>query len=265
MGSHTAAPATAGRLPTIIGIGAMKAGTSALHRYLDAHPDTAMSAPKELNFFFGSQPDGEAIDGWSPGGNWWRGEDWYRGHFPDDRLVGGECSPGYTSPDHPHVAERMAAVVPDARLICLVRDPLARAVSQYRHHVRDGTETRDLDEALLDPDSQYVTRSRFHAALRPFLRHFPRGQLLVVAQEDLHADRAATLRRVHEHAGLRPHWSQELEHRWHVAPGPAPDCPTDVAAAFHEQVADDVARLRELVDTRHADWLTRRTQAGSRS
>lgn len=249
------APAATGCLPTIVGIGAMKAGTSALHRYLDAHPDTAMSAPKELNFFFGTAPDGEAIDGWSPRGNWWRGEDWYRRHFPDDRLVGGEISPGYTSPDHPHAAQRMAATVPDARLLYLVRDPLARAVSQYRHHVRDGAETRGLADALLAPASQYVARSRFHERLLPFLTHFAASQVLVIAQEDLEADRRSTMRRVHEHVGLLPHWSDELEHRWHVAPGDPPPCPSEVAATFRGRVADDVARLRDLVETRHASWL----------
>lgn len=256
MVSDTPAPPTTGCLPTIIGIGAMKAGTSALHRYLDAHPDTAMSAPKELNFFFGTVPDGEAIDGWSPRGNWWRGQDWYRQHFPDDRLVGGEISPGYTSPDHPHVAERMAATVPDARLLYLVRDPLARAVSQYRHHARDGAETRHLADALLAPSSQYVARSRFHARLRPFLTHFPPSQVLVIAQEDLAVDRRSTMRRIHTHVGLRPHWSAELDRRWHVAPGEPPDCPAGVAGAFRDRVADDVARLRELVDTSQADWLS---------
>lgn len=256
MVSDTTAPPRTGCLPTIVGIGAMKAGTSALHRYLDAHPDTAMSAPKELNFFFGTEPGGEAIDGWSPQGNWWRGEDWYRQHFLDDRLVGGEISPGYTSPDHPHVAERMAATVPDARLVYMVRDPLARAVSQYRHHVRDGAETRVLPAALLEPSSQYVARSRFHERLLPFLSHFSRSQVLVVAQEDLAADRRSTMRRIHEHVGLTPHWSDELERRWHVAPGEPPDCPVDVAHAFRERVADDVARLRDLVDAGHAAWLS---------
>lgn len=256
MVSDAPAPTSTGCLPTVIGIGAMKAGTSALHRYLDAHPDTAMSTPKELNFFFGTRPDGHAIDGWSPRGNWWRGEQWYRRHFPDERLVGGEISPGYASPDHPHVAERMAATVPDARLLYLVRDPLARAVSQYRHHARDGAETRDLADALLEPSSQYVARSRFHERLLPFLAHFPRSQVLVVAQEDLAADRQSTMRRVHEHVGLRPHWSEELERRWHVAPGEPPDLPPELATAFRERVADDVARLREMVDTRHARWLS---------
>lgn len=255
MVADTAGCATAGRLPAIIGIGAMKAGTSALHRYLSAHPDTTMSQPKELNFFFGTAPDGQEIAGWSPGGNWWRGPDWYRQHFRDAERLGGDISPGYTSPDHPHVAARMARTVPAARLLYLVRDPLARAVSQYRHHVRDGAEHRDLAEALLDPGSQYVLRSRYHERLEPFLGHFPLEQLLVVAQEDLAADRRSTVHRVHEHVGLAPHWSEELDHRWHVAPGPPPDCPSDVADAFRERVADDVARLRDLAEVRHAAWL----------
>lgn len=243
-----------GSLPSVVGIGAMKAGTSALHRYLDAHPGLAMSEPKELCFFYGPHhPDG-ADDAWSPEGNWWRGVDWYRRHFPDDGRLGGEISPGYTSPDHPGAAARMARVAPDARLVYLVRDPLERAVSQYRHHVRDGAETRSVADALLDPASQYLARSRYHARLRPFLDHFGSEQVLIVAQEDLDTDRRATLARIHRHIGVEPHWSPALERRWHVAAGPAPTCPGPVAAAFREAVADDLARLRPLVSA-SAAWL----------
>lgn len=241
-------------LPTIIGIGAMKAGTSALHRYLDAHPDVAMARAKEVNFFFGTEPT-DTDASWSARGNWWRGRDWYREQFAADGRVTGEISPGYTSPDHPHVAERLASVVPTARLVYLVRDPLERAVSQYRHHVRDGAETRPLAEALLDEDSQYVARSRYHERVRPFLEVFPAEQLLVVTQEDLDEDRRATLHRVHRHVGVTPWWHDRLDRRWHVAPGTRPQVPTEVAAAFRERVADDVARLERLSGRAGAGWL----------
>ena len=49
-----------GVLPNLIIIGAMKCGTTALHRYLGLHPDVAMSEPKELNFFCGPErPSGQ--------------------------------------------------------------------------------------------------------------------------------------------------------------------------------------------------------------
>lgn len=244
-----------GALPALIGIGAMKAGTSALHRYLSLHPDLAMAEPKELNFFYGAQQPARPGT-FTPTGNWWRGTSWYRRHFPDGGRRGGEISPGYTSPDHPGVASRMASVVPDVRLVYLVRDPLDRAVSQYRHHVRDGTEQRPIEEALLDPQSQYLSRSRYHARLRPFLAHFRSEQLLVVTKDDLDHDRRATLARVFTHAGVAPHWDPAMHRRWHTAPGPAPSCPRDVEARFRAAVADDVADLRLRVRS-DVPWLRR--------
>src|SRR3954470_10329564 len=132
-----------GALPTVIAIGAMKCGTTALHRYLDAHPQISMATVKEVNFFIGATtaPDGDE-DTWWQHGQWHRGVAWYAGLFDETAPVRGETSPGYTSPASTEAAGRMAAVVPDARLVYLVRHPLDRAVSQYRHHVRDGTETR---------------------------------------------------------------------------------------------------------------------------
>src|SRR5690606_11798413 len=105
-------------LPNLVVIGAMKCGTSALHALLDHHPEIAMSRPKELNFFLGD--DGGASHDWMLG-NWRRGLRWYAGHFPVTARVRGESSPGYTSPAHPEAAGRMAAVIPDARLVYLVR------------------------------------------------------------------------------------------------------------------------------------------------
>lgn len=118
----TASPLYA--LPNLVIIGAMKCGTSALHRYLDQHPQIAMSEPKELNFFFAptasrgnsassENRDDRALDDW-PGrhGSWHRGAAWYARHFPAGAPVRGESSPGYTSPSYPGVAERMAALIP---------------------------------------------------------------------------------------------------------------------------------------------------------
>jgi sulfotransferase family protein len=187
-----------GALPNLIVIGAMKAGTTALHRLLGCHPDVFMSEPKELNFFFedevrprshGSRTGTSARE-WTAG-NRHRGLAWYARHFDGSKRVRGESSPGYTSPDHAGVAEAIATTIPDARLIYAVRDPVDRAVSQYRHHVREGTERRPPEEALSDERSHYIARSLYHRRLSPFLSHFTSDRITVVAQEDL-------LRRPHE-------------------------------------------------------------------
>jgi hypothetical protein len=248
----------AGALPNLIVIGAMKCGTTALHRYLDAHPEIAMASAKEVNFFVGAEvapPHGPGDDPAGGPGRWHRGWDWYATLFDPSAPVRGESSPGYTSPDHPDVAARMAAGLPDVRLVYLVRDPVRRAVSQYRHHRRDGDERRPLAEAVLDPGSQYVARSRYHERLQPFLRHFPAKQILVVVQERLLAARRAELARVYAHAGADPHWwDAALQQRWHVGDEDAQDVPADLRQAFAERVYDDVDRLRAFMGDDLPEW-----------
>src|SRR5215212_4374512 len=173
-------------LPTLIVIGAMKCATTALHDYLDAHPDITMSRPKELNFFSESPT---------------RELGWYAAHFEPRSKLRGESSPGYTSPSFPDAAARMASAAADVRLLYLVRDPVERALSQYRHHLRDRTEARPLEEAVLDPNSQYIARSRYFERLQPFLQHFDPAQIQVVVQERLLADRHHVMADVYRHVG----------------------------------------------------------------
>jgi len=246
-----------GALPTLVVIGAMKCGTSALHRYLAAHPQVQMSEPKELNFFFGPEPGTNSA--WSQAeswdiGHWHRGPAWYARHFDSSMAVRGESSPGYTSPDHFEVAARMASVVPDVRLLCLVRDPLERALSQFAHHRREGAERLPVAQALLDPDSQYVTRSRYADRLEPFLEHFPATALLVVVQERLLTDRRGQMRAVLGHVGADPDWdSDALDSRVHVGDS-APAVSDEVRAEFEERVADDVSRVCDLVGDDLPEW-----------
>lgn len=243
----------AGALPNVVIIGAMKSGTTALHRYLDRHPDIAMSEPKELNFFFGPADPPDSGDDWHLG-NWHRGLDWYAGHFPATAAVRGESSPGYTSPSHPEAAERMATTIPGARLIYIVRDPVARAVSQYRHHHRQGTETRTIDDAVPDPGSHYIARGRYYERLAPFLRHFAPSQVTVVAHEELLVQRRATLRGLFAFVGVDPYWDGELERLWHTAPGDGPTLSPSAHAALVAAVADDVHQLRDFAGREFAGW-----------
>jgi hypothetical protein len=242
-------------LPDLIVIGAMKCGTSALHQYLDAHPAISMAPQKEVNFFNGPDPAPPGDDAtWWRTGQWHRGIDWYAEQFDSSAPLRGEASPAYTSPDNPEVAQRMASVVPAVRLLYLVRDPLQRALSQYAHHRRDGAEPRDVCEALLDPDSQYLARSRYFERLCPFLRVFDPAQVHVVVRERLLTDRSGELARVYAHVGADPDWRCAVQQReFHVGNGPVEASPR-LRAAFAERVADDVARLRELLAQDLAEW-----------
>lgn len=245
-----------GVLPNLIIIGAMKCGTTALHRYLNLHPDVFMSEPKELNFFSGPDPldrKQEERAAWSVG-NWHRGVEWYAEQF-HPAPVRGEASPGYTSPSFPEAAERMARVVPEVRLVYAVRDPVERAVSQYLHHRADGTERRPIEEALLDPASQYLERSLYYARLESYLARFPREQIFICAQEALLEKRQATLRDLYRFAGVDDSFrSSAHDLRWNVARGTPVPLGDSLRRRLAARLSDDAARLRELTGREFARW-----------
>lgn len=249
-------------LPTFLVVGAMKCGTTALHTALGLHPDVDAPPGKELNFFVGDDHPGPGSPAADPEedwrwGRWHRGPGWYAAQF-GDAPVRGEASPAYSSPTGgPVAAPRIAALLPDVRLVALVRDPLARAVSQWRHHVRDGTEPRPLADALLDPGSEYLARSRYDDRLAPLRTCVPgwRDQLLVVVQERLRAEPRREVARVLAHVGADPGvWDERMADAVHVGAGDPPPVPRPLADAVREAVADDVARLRERLGDELPEW-----------
>ena len=170
-------------LPNLIIIGGLKCGTTSIHHYLGLHPEVQMSKPKELNFFV------EELD-------WDLGMDWYRGRFDDRFPVRGESSPHYTNlPRYTGVVERIHEHIPDAKLIYMVRDPISRILSHWRHATGAGYETRSMEEVLTRDDQTYVTRSMYWMQLQPYLEHFDRDQIEVITQEELQSDREGTMRK----------------------------------------------------------------------
>jgi hypothetical protein len=245
--------ATAGArpLPDFLIIGAQKAGTTALYDYLYRHP--AISGPrwKEVSFF---------------DRHWSRGERWYRGNFPRHaRAPVGEASPSYLF--HPLAPERVRSLVPQARLIALLRNPVDRAFSHYPHEVALGREPLTFEQALereeerthgelermlAEPHSfshawwnhTYKARGLYAEQLERWLAVFPREQLLVIGTEKFAAAPAATYARVLEFVGAPPH---ELDayprvfSREYDAMAPA------TRAALADLYAGPNARLYELL------------------
>jgi len=207
--------ATAGArpLPDFLVLGAQKAGTTALYAYLRRHPQVAGPSWKEVSFF---------------DRHWTRGVRWYRGNFPLLRPGGavvGEASPSYLF--HPLAPERVRAVVPEARLVVLLRNPIDRALSHYHHEVALGREPLSFEDALAaeegrlageverllaEPgyfsgawwDHTYVARGLYAEQLERWLAVFDSEQLLVLTTDELGADPAATYARVLAFVGAPP-------------------------------------------------------------
>jgi hypothetical protein len=200
-------------LPDFLVIGAQKAGTTALYAYLRWHPRITGPSWKEVSFF---------------DRHWWRGEAWYRGHFPLGAagLLVGEASPSYLF--HPLAPERVRSLVSDAKLIALLRNPVDRAYSQYQHEVALGREPLSFEDAVAaedertrgeverlvaDPrafsrawwDHTYVARGRYAEQLERWLAVFPREQLLVIATEELGERPAETYGSTLRFLGAEPH------------------------------------------------------------
>jgi hypothetical protein len=79
----------------------------------------------------------------------------------------------------------MAGLIPRARLIYIVRHPVDRLRSHYRHEVQRAREPRPLVEALREPGNLYVAQSSYYSCLLPYIERFPREQIFVCRFEDL--------------------------------------------------------------------------------
>lgn len=202
------------RLPDFVIIGAARCGTTSLHAYLREHPQVFMSSEKETDYFsLGDLPPDEVPALAAP----WRAktraeyEDFFR-DAGDARAVG-EASPTYLF--YPRSAERLRQAIPDAKLICVLRDPVERAYSHFALARKMGFETEtDFEAAVAREDERwrtdrsmrftYTRASFYHDGLAEFLARFPRERILVLRFEDLSTDTAGTMRRIHAFVGVDP-------------------------------------------------------------
>jgi hypothetical protein len=218
-GSQTAARRP---LPDYLIIGSKKGGTSSLTNWLLQHPHNLRMFPsfqplKSPHFF---------------DINFREGVDWYRGHFPTERVraqhpgaVVGEASPYYMF--HPAAAARARSVVPDAKVIAMLRNPVSRAYSNYWDRRSAGSETLQTFEAALEAEEArlagvdhdrlrndptyysfehdqftYLARGRYLEHLQTWLDTYPAEQMLVLRAEDMYADPAAVFEQVQDFLGL---------------------------------------------------------------
>lgn len=195
-----------GRLPDLVIIGAAKAATTSLHHYLDQHPDIAMAPAKELRFFQGPR--------------YLEWVDLYRSNFDlDSRLVGEATTTYSRSPAVPGVAERMAKLVPEARLILVVRDPVERAFASYVEERFHGLETRPLERAfadLDDPFNPYLAGSRYATQYLEYTRFYDPEALLVIDIADVSLDPVASMKETFGFLGVDPHVDIDVETRHNV-------------------------------------------------
>jgi len=171
--------------PDFLIIGAMKCGTTTLASQLGAQDGIFMSTPKEPNFF--SDDDVYA-----------RGPGWYQSLFdpaPSGALLG-EASTHYTKlPTYPHTLLRLSETLDAPRLIYLIRDPMARAVSHYMHEWTQGVISSDLDTALTT-HPEIVSYGCYAMQVQPWVDLYGQDRILVSSMEEMQRDPQGLLSRV---------------------------------------------------------------------
>jgi hypothetical protein len=258
-------------LPDFIVFGAAKSGTTSLYGALVDHPliepcvtdDAHFGNTKEVRFF---------------DYNYDRGRDWYRSHFPLERsrreyeaehgrpFLTGEGSPTYIS--NPWAAARIRKMLPDVKLIAVLRNRVERAYSHFRFSRRAGHEECDSfadavarEEERLRPELarlaadpmynslkfgswSYLARSRYAEQLERWLALFPVDQFLFLKAEDLLADPQRAYEATYRFLGLPSHRAEVG--RLNVSPA-HDSMPGDVRESLVDYFRPHNERLYELV------------------
>lgn len=187
-----------GRMPDFLIIGAMKSGTTSFFNLLGRHPSIFVPYWKELQYF--SRDHKYAL-----------GEKSYTEHFTEakkDQIVG-EGSTCYSRwPHYPHAAERIAARLPDIKLIYLMRHPVERAYSHYGHIMQERIVKKEgpiltFEEALRD-DKEIIDASLYKMQIERYLELFERDQILFLTFDELVSSPDELLQQTQEFLGVEP-------------------------------------------------------------
>ena len=189
-------PAGGARQPDFMIIGAMKSGTTTLYGYLGRHSRIFMCHPKEPMFFSRQYA---------------KGLDWYFSLFSgagEDQICG-EASTCYSRwPFFGDVAARIHAAVPDSKFIYVMRHPVERAYSHYRHEAEERQAPGSGDfisfEQALEQLPEIFQTGLYRLQIEKFLEYFPRDRLLPVFFEDLTRNPGPLLEDVQRFLGLEP-------------------------------------------------------------
>jgi 2-polyprenyl-3-methyl-5-hydroxy-6-metoxy-1,4-benzoquinol methylase len=192
-------------LPNFLLIGAMKSGTTSLYRMLRQHPEVYLPEIKELHYFSYEK-------------KWRLGIDWYESNFIGHRgeTIIGEASASYTKNGDPdQVADRVAQTLPNASLIYILRNPVERMFSQYKHLLVTGLR-RNFAQAIQEEDLLDV--SSYFDKLMPYLKRLPQERIQVLFFDDLIKRPAETVASVFRFLGVDPGFEpQDMSRAYNVS------------------------------------------------
>lgn len=175
------------RFPNFLVIGGMKCGTTSLHNYLNQHPEIFMSKNKEPNYFCEDRD--------------YKTTKWYKDLFLASKEYSfyGESSIGYSKcHQFSNVPNRIKAVDPNMKLIYVVRNPIDRMVSEYRHlkwrdEIPVGT---DINEYFQNFKNIAIQTSNYYEQIKPYLKCFKLEQILFLHFEEFKNYPYITLKKI---------------------------------------------------------------------
>ena len=214
------------KLPNFLIVGAAKCGTTSVYHYLRQHPQVYMSPIKETNFF-AYEKGTERTD--SAARFPIRSREEYVALFRDAsrEIAVGEASPRYLV--HPQAAERIHSLIPEAKIIAILRNPIDRAYSAYSMRLRDGKEPRSFAEAVREEESgclrenlewgqnHYLEEGDYVNQLRPYLQRFDRKHIAIYLFEDLEKDPIGFMREVYQFLDVSDEFVPDTSVRYNVS------------------------------------------------
>jgi len=189
-------------LPDFLIIGAARSGTTSLYEYLMQHPCVEPCIVKQLHYF----------DTYFN-----RGTKWYQANFPlkttkfynekflKNKFITGEATPYYLQ--NPNAPRRVFELIPNSKIIVLLRNPVDRAYSHYQRRLKNGTEKLSFEEVTEHEDSRikgemekmqkdekyfslkyhqlsYISAGLYEEHLKRWMQFFPKNQIMIIQSED---------------------------------------------------------------------------------
>lgn len=261
-------------LPDFLIIGTKRGGTTSLWNWLVHHPSVAPMYPASQQIksphYFDIHFD--------------RGINWYRSHFTTESAllsraaregaaITGEASPYYMF--HPLASARVRGTLPQVRIIVLLREPVARAYSNYWERVGSGAESLPTFEEAIGAESDrlrgeterifadpryysfdhdchsYLARGRYHEHLRSWLELFPRDNLLILPSEELYRDDAQAYAQIQRFLGVPVRQIPTMPHYNRLR---VPPIAEETKARLREYYAPHNQALADLLGTDTPYW-----------
>jgi Sulfotransferase domain len=264
-------------LPDFVIIGCQRGGTSSLYSYLGQHPGISPSLRKETEFFTA---------------RYRLGESWYRANFPHQirrrlaKLRGTDLLTFEATPDYlvdPRAPRRCRELLPDARIVLLLREPGERAISHYHHNVRLGLEKESLTRAIALEDGRlagdlaelkgdslspvtafrlfsYATRGQYAEQLERWFAAYPREQILILESEKFFQSPDAVLQQILSFVGADPWLPADFRNHSYATPDAAGHrgVPNELSAIFANKFYASNLVLRDMLDE-EIEWLDRQS------